>query len=90
MGNLMNIMGKNLRTLRKHFGHNMFKYTIDCFIRVYCDKANVVYVLLQIQHQCRAGLSAADLIMQGAAFTHSIGKADQLLTISSKFLRMKM
>ena len=65
------------------------KYTIDCFIRICCDKVNVVYVLLQIQHQCRAGLSAADLIMQGAAFTHSIGKTDQLLTIGSKLLRMK-
>ena len=50
--------------------------SVDCFIRVYCDwtRLDTVYTLLQIQYQCRAGLSATDLIAQGNAFTHSLSK----------------
>lgn len=36
--------------------------------------SSTLRTFLQIQYQCRAGLSASDLIAQGAAFAHSISE----------------
>jgi len=56
------------------YAKHLFFGLTNCTVHIHMFMYYITLSGLQVQYQCRASLSANELLAEGAAFAHSIGR----------------